>query len=173
MGELDHKAGWALKNWCFWIVVLEKTFESPLDCKEIKLVNLQINQSWIFIGRTDAEAEAPILRPLDVKKPSLEKTLIMRKIKGKRKRVRQRVRWLDSITDSINMNQSKLWEIIKDREAFTGMLPSMCRKSVTRFFPPKHKFKFLLRGEIYSKIWYVSPGLFWCYRIFKRIILVT
>ena len=61
MWELDHKEGWALKNWCFWTVVLEKTFESSLDCKEIKPVNLKGNQSWIIIGRTDAEAEAPIL----------------------------------------------------------------------------------------------------------------
>ena len=82
----------------------------------------------------------------------MKKILWLGKIEGGRRRRRQRVRWLDSITDSINMNQSKLWEIIKDREAFTGMLPSMGRKSVTRFFPPKHKFKFLLRGEIYSKI---------------------
>ena len=87
-----------------------------------------------------------------MKKPSLEKTLIMGKIEDKNRKELQRVRWLDSITDSINMNQSKLWEIIKDREAFTGMLPSTGRKSVTRFFSPKHKFKFLLRGEIYSKI---------------------
>ena len=61
MWELDHKGSWALKNWCFWTVVLEKTLESPLDCKEIKPVNPKGNQSWIFIGRTDAEAEAPIL----------------------------------------------------------------------------------------------------------------
>ena len=61
----DHKEGWASKNWCFWTVVLEKTLESPLDCKEIKLVNPKGNQSWIFIGRTDAEA--PILWPPDVK----------------------------------------------------------------------------------------------------------
>ena len=65
--ELEHKEGWALKNWCFWTVVLEKTLERPLDCKEIKPVNPKGNQSWIFIGRTDAEAEAPILRPPDVK----------------------------------------------------------------------------------------------------------
>ena len=61
MWELGHKEGWALKNWCFWTVVLEKTLESPLDCKEIKPVNPKGNQSWTFIGRTDAEAEAPIL----------------------------------------------------------------------------------------------------------------
>ena len=66
MWELDHKEGWAPKNWCFWTVVLEKTLESPLDCK-IKPINLKGNQSWIFIGKTDAEAETPILWPPDVK----------------------------------------------------------------------------------------------------------
>ena len=65
--RLDHKESWALKNWCFWTVVLEKTLESPLDCKEIKPVHPKGNQSWIFIGRTDAGVEAPILRPLDAK----------------------------------------------------------------------------------------------------------
>ena len=66
-GELDHKESWAPKNWCFWTVVLEKTLESPLDCKESKPVNPKGNQSWIFIGRADAEAEAPILWPPDAK----------------------------------------------------------------------------------------------------------
>ena len=65
--ELDHKEGWVLKNWCFWTVVLEKTFENPFNCKEIKPVNPKGNQPWIFIGRTDAEAEAPIIWPSDVK----------------------------------------------------------------------------------------------------------
>ena len=65
--ELDHKESWALKNWCFWTVMLEKTLVSPLDSKEIKPVNPKGNQSWIFIGRTDAEAEAPILWPPDTK----------------------------------------------------------------------------------------------------------
>ena len=67
MWELDHKEGWALKKWCFPTVVLEKTLESPLDCKEIKPVKLERNQPWLFIGRTNAEAEAPILWPPDVK----------------------------------------------------------------------------------------------------------
>ena len=67
MWELDHKEGWAPKNWCFWIVVPEKTLESPLDCKEIQPVHPKGDQSWIFIGRTDAEAETPILRPPDRK----------------------------------------------------------------------------------------------------------
>ena len=67
MRELDHKEGWVLKNWCFWIVVPEKTLENPLDCKEIKSINTKGNQPWIFIGRIDAEAEAPILWPPNVK----------------------------------------------------------------------------------------------------------
>ena len=67
MWDLDYKESWLSKNWCFWTVVLEKTLESPLDCKEIQPVNLKGNQSWIFIGRTDAEAEARILWPLDSK----------------------------------------------------------------------------------------------------------
>ena len=67
MWELDHKEGWTLKNWCFWTVVMEKTLVSPLDCKEIKPVNPKGNQTWIFIGRTDVEAEAPILWPHDAK----------------------------------------------------------------------------------------------------------
>ena len=73
MWELDHKEGWASKNWCFWIVVLKKTLESPLDCKEIQPANPKGNQPYILIGRTDAEAESPILWPHDVKSWLIEK----------------------------------------------------------------------------------------------------
>ena len=86
MWELDHKEGWVTKDWCFWTVVLEKTLESPLDCKEIKPKG---NQSWIFIGRTDAEAEAPVLWLPDVKSWLFRnKTLTLGKIEGSRKRGR-------------------------------------------------------------------------------------
>ena len=94
MWELDHKECWVLKNWYFWTVVLEKTLESPLDCKEIKPVNLKANQSWIFIGRTDAEAGTPVLWPLMQRADSLEKSLILGKIEGKRRRGWHRMRWL-------------------------------------------------------------------------------
>ena len=82
MWELDHKESWAPRNWCFWTVMLEKTLESPLDCKEIQPVNPNGNRFWIFIGRTDAEAEAPTLRPPDVRADSLEKTLMLGGVGG-------------------------------------------------------------------------------------------
>ena len=98
MWEFDYKVSWALKNWCFWTAVLEKTFESHLDCKEIKPINPKGNQSWIFIGRTDVESETPILWTTDGRIDSLEKTLMLGKIEGGRRKGWQRMRWLDGIT---------------------------------------------------------------------------
>ena len=109
--------GWAPKNWCFRAVVWEETLESPLDSKEIKSVNPKGNQPWLFIGRTDAEAEAPIVGHLMWRANSLEKTLMLGKIEGRR-RWWQRIRWLDVIIDSMDMRLSKLWEIVKDTESW-------------------------------------------------------
>ena len=97
MWELDYKESWVLKNWCFWTVLLEQTLESPLESKEIKPINLKRNQPWILIGRTDAEAEAPVFCSSDADN-SLEKSLMLGKIEGRRRRGCQRMRWLDSIT---------------------------------------------------------------------------
>ena len=115
--ELNHKEGWVLKNWCFGIVILEKTLESSLDSKEIKAVNPKGNQPWIFTGRTDAEAKTPILCHLMRRIDSLEKTLMLGKIEGKR-RGQQGICWLNGITDSMDMNLSKVPEIVKNREAW-------------------------------------------------------
>ena len=116
--ELDHKATRAPKNWCFWTVVLEKTLENPLDCKEIQPVHPKGNQAWIFTGRTGTEAETPILGHLMQRTDSSEKTLMLGKVEGRRRRGWQRMSWLDGITDSTDMSLSNFQELVKDRESW-------------------------------------------------------
>ena len=112
MWELDHKESWVPKNWCFWTVVLEKTLGSPLDCKEIQPVHHKGDQYWIFIGRTDAKAEPPILWPPDMKNWLIWKDLMLGKTEGGRRKGRQRMRWLDGITSSVGwvwVNSGSWW----------------------------------------------------------------
>ena len=127
MWELDHKESWALKNWCFWTVVLKKTLESPLDCKEIQPVHPKGNQSWLFIGRTDVEAETPLLWPPDAKNW----------LTGKDTDAGQDWRWeekgmtedemVDDITDLLDTSLTKPWELVTDKEDLRAVVHGVAK----------------------------------------------
>ena len=154
MWELDPKDSWVPKNWCFWTVVLERTLESPLDFKEIQQVHPKGDQSWVFIGRTDAETETPIFAHLMWRTDRLGKT------EGRR-RGQQRMRWLDGITDLMDMSLSKLWDLVMDRETWGAAVYGVTKR---QDWATELNWRSFYRIEMLAKR--VSGN--WCYRVWDK-----
>ena len=156
MWELDYKETWAPKNWCFWTVALEKILESPLDSKEIQSAHPRVNQSWIFIGRTNVEAETSILWAPDVKTDLFEKTLLLEKIEGGRRTGWQRMRWMATPTQ-----WTGVW-VISRSWCWTGKSGILQPMGLQRFghnLVTEFNWTECIRGEISASSLWITKDL--------------
>ena len=154
---MDYKESWTQKNWCFWTVVWEKTLESPLDCREIQPVHPEGNQSWVFIGRTEIEAETPILWPPDVKSWLIWEDPDAGKDWGQEEKGQQRMRWLDGIMDSMDMGLGGLWELVMDREAWCTVVHGGHKESHMTEWLSWAKLKVIWHFKVSVLIYFLIP----------------
>ena len=172
MWELDCEESWALKNWCFWTVVLEKTLESPLDCKKIQPVHPKGDWSWVFMKGLMLKLKLQYFGQLMRRVDSLDKTLMLGGIGARRRRGWQKMKCLDGIIDLMDMNLSELWELVMDREAWRAEIHGVAKSRTwlsdwteLNWRLINFLFKIIITHVCIYLYWYHQVVYFHCYQV--------